>query len=126
MTLTSVILGFFLAQMSTVAQAADPVRVTTSFDARYANAVLHQVSHVFTAGFGSAEVNRVDQDIGALKPDHPKAWQFTVQYKGKTESLEIRALLDDLGMIDLDFSASPDAAPAVRAAVDNYLNSRGH
>ena len=102
------------------------VRITTSFDAKYSSAVLHQVSRLFTGGFGAAEVNRVEQDIRVLKPDHPKAWQFNVQYKGHAESLEIRALLDDLGMFDLDFSASPDAAPALRAAVDNYLNSRSH
>ena len=100
------------------------MRVTTSFDAKYAPAVLRQVSRLYTGGFGAAEVSRVEQDIAALKADHPKAWQFSVQYQGKTEPLEIRALMDDLGMIDLDFSASPDAAPAVRAAVDNYLNSR--
>ncbi len=122
-TLIGVIMSCFLVQM---ASAADPVRVTTSFDVKYANAVLHQVSRLFTAGFGVAEVNRVDQEIGALKADQPKTWQFTVQFKGKPEPLEIRALMDDLGMIDLDFSASPDAAPAVRAAVDNYLNTRGH
>ena len=62
----------------------------------------------------------------ALKADQSKAWHFDVQYRGKAESLEIRAAMDDLGMIDLDFSASPEAAPAVRAAVDSYLNSRKH
>ncbi|MGH8254451.1 MAG: hypothetical protein ACRES2_10430 [Steroidobacteraceae bacterium] len=106
------------------AEAADAVRVTTSFDAKYAPAVLHQVSKLFTGGFGATEVSRVEQDIGALKADQPKAWQFNVQYKGKTAPMEIRALMDDLGMIDLDFSASPEAAPALRAAVDSYLNSR--
>lgn len=122
-TLIGVIVSCFFVQMAT---AADSVRITTSFDVKYASAVLHQVSRLFTAGFGAAEVNRVDQDISALKPDQPKAWQFSVQYRGKTEPLEIRALMDDLGMIDLDFSASPDAAPALRSAVDTYLNSRGH
>ena len=122
-TLIGAIMSCFFAHM---AQATDLVRVTTSFDVKYASAVLHQVSHLFTAGFGAAEVNHVDQDIAALKPDQPKAWQFSVQYKGMTEPLEIRALMDDLGMIDLDFSASPDAAPALRAAVDAYLNSHGH
>jgi len=102
------------------------VPVTTSFDAKYANAVLHQVSRLFNAGFGAAEANRVNQDINALKADQSRSWQFAVQYRGKSEALEIRAAMDDLGMIDLDFSASPDAAPALRAAVDNYLNSRNH
>jgi hypothetical protein len=60
-----------------------------------------------------------------MKPDQPKVWQFNVQYKGKAEQLEIRALMDDLGMIDLDFAAGADSAPAVRAAVDTYLNGRG-
>jgi len=119
--LMGAIVYLFLAQG---AWAADPVRVTTSFDAKYAPAVLRQVSRLFTGGFGSAEVSRVEQDIAAMKADQPKAWQFNVEYKGKSEPLEVRALLDDLGMIDLDFSASADAAPAVRAAVDNYLNSR--
>jgi hypothetical protein len=105
--------------------AADAVRVTTSFDVKYAAGVLKQVSRVFSGGFGQAELSRVDQDINALKPDEPKVWQFNVEYKGNAEQLEIRALMDDLGMIDLDFAASPDAAPAVRAAVDGYLNGRG-
>ena len=107
------------------ATAADAVRVTTSFDVKYAGAVLRQVGKVFSGGFGQPEAGRVEQDIDGLKPDQPKVWQFTVQYKGKPERFEIRALMDDLGMIDLDFAASPDAAPAVRAAVDGYLNGRG-
>ena len=120
-------MGAIAACLATLSvAAADPVRVTTSFDVKYASAVLHQVSRLYSAGFGAAEVSQVDHDIAALKPDQPKTWQFGVQYKGKPQSLEIRALLDDLGMIDLDFSASPDAAPALRAAVDSYLNSRGH
>jgi hypothetical protein len=108
-----------------VSYAGDPVRVTTSFDAKFAAGVLRQVSKVFSTGFGQAEVNRVNQDINAMKPDEPKVWQFSVQYKGKAEPLEIRALMDDLGMIDLDFAAGADSAPAVRAAVDGYLNGRG-
>ena len=107
------------------AAAADAVRVTTSFDVKYAAGVLRQVSRLFSGGFGQAEVGRVDQDIIGLKPDVPKVWQFNVEYKGNAEQLEIRALMDDLGMIDLDFAAGPDAAPAVRAAVDGYLNGRG-
>ena len=130
MTLSAMIVGLSLALAGILggklAYAADPVRVTTSFDVKYADAVLRQVTRLFTAGFGGAEANQVAHDIDALKPDQPKVWQFTVQYQGKTEPLEIRALMDDLGMIDLDFAASPAAAPAVRAAVDSYLNGRSH
>jgi hypothetical protein len=107
------------------AEAGDAVRITTSFDVKYAGAVLRQVGKLYSAGFGQAEASRVDQDINGLKPDQPKIWQFNVQYKGKPEQLEIRALMDDLGMIDLDFAAGAASAPAVRAAIDGYLNGRG-
>ena len=127
---TSAIVAVIAAIVSSLgaqlATAGDSGRVTTSFDVKYASAVLNKVARLFSSGFGPAEAGRVDQDISALKPDQPKVWQFKVQYQGKAESLEIRALMDDLGMIDLDFAASPDAAPALRAAVDGYLNSRGH
>ena len=122
-TLTAAFLAIISAQLSS---AGDSVQVTTSFNARYANAVLHQVSRLFGGGFGAAEANRVSQDINALRADQSRTWRFTVQYHGKTEPLEIRAALDDLGSVDLDFSASPDAAPEVRGAVDRYVNSRAH
>jgi hypothetical protein len=123
MLVSAVILYGFLGQ---TARTADSVRVTTSFDVKMASPVLRQVSRIFSSGFGPAEISHVDQDINALRPDQPKVWQFTVQYQGKAETLEIRALLDDLGQIDLDFATGADAAPAVRAAVDGYLNSRSH
>lgn len=123
--LTALIAGLFLTISSTPALAVDPVRVTTSFDARFSAAVLRQVARLFTVGFGRSEADRVSQEIDSLKADQPRVWQFQVQYRGKAESLEIRALMDDLGMIDLDFTASPDAARAVRDAVDTYVNGRG-
>lgn len=120
--LSAVILGQIIGP---VGLAADTVRVTTSFDAKYAGGVLRQVAKVYNGGFGQAEAGHVEQDINALKPDQPKVWQFNIQYKGKPGPLEIRALMDDLGMIDLDFATSAEAAPAVRAAVDGYLSGRG-
>jgi hypothetical protein len=127
--LSAVIIGLSVAILGQAglssAWAADTVRVTTSFDSKYAAGVLRQVAKVYSSGFGQAEAGRVQQDIDSLKPDQPKVWQFSVQYKGKPGSLEIRALMDDLGMIDLDFATSADAAPAVRASVDGYLAGRG-
>jgi hypothetical protein len=121
----ALIMGLSVAISGNFSQAADPERVTTSFDARYSSAVLHQVARLFAGGFGRAEADRLSQEIEGLKADQPRTWQFAVRYQGKTESLEIHALMDDLGMIDLDFAASSDAAHAVRAAVDTYLNGRG-
>jgi hypothetical protein len=119
------ILGLISANVPTTAAAGDTVRVTTSFDVKYAAAVLHQVARLFAAGFDRGAADRVSLDIDSLKADQPKVWQFTVQYQGKPQQLEIRALLDDLGMIDLDFATAPELAPAVRSSVDSYLNSHG-
>jgi hypothetical protein len=126
MPIMALIVGLSLTISSNVSLASDPVRVTTSFDVRFSSAVLHQVAHLFAGGFGRAEADRLSQEIDGLKAGQPRAWHFEVQYQGKAESLEIRALMDDLGMIDLDFAASPEAAHAVRAAVDTYLNGRKH
>jgi hypothetical protein len=127
--LSAVIIGFTVAILGQTASspglAADAVRVTTSFDVKYAAGVLRQVAKLYSSGFGQPEVARVEQDINNLKPDQPQVWQFKVQYKGAPGSLEIRALMDDLGMIDLDFATGADAAPAVRASVDGYLSGRG-
>ena len=117
------IVGNFLGQ---VAGAGEAVRVTRSMDAKLAGAVLHKVAPLFTAGFGQAEANRVEQDINSLRPDRRTVWDFNVQYQGKAQSLKIIAQLDELGQIDLDFAIAAEAAAAVRTAVDGYLNSHGH
>jgi hypothetical protein len=113
------------ANFAEQAQAADLIRVTTSFDVKYAPAVLRLVARVPAGGFGKGELERITHEIDTLRADQPKTWRLTVQYQGQPQPLEIRALLDDLGMIDLDFASSPALAPAIRTAVDGYLNGRG-
>ena len=100
-------------------------RVTTSFDVRHAAAVLRAASRPLASGFSRADAERVSRDIDSLKADQPRVWHFNVHYQGKEQPLEIRALLDDLGMIDLDFATSAELAPVLRSAVDAYLNSHG-
>lgn len=119
-------MGLFSLNVAVLAPAAEPVRVTTTFDVKYAPAVLRQVAKLFAVGFDRSAADRVAKDIDALKADKPQVWQFTVQYQGKAQQLEIRALLDDLGMIDLDFATAPELAPAVRTSVDSFLNGHGH
>jgi hypothetical protein len=106
-------------------QAAELVRVTTSFDVKYASAVLRLVARIPAGGFGQGQLERITREIDALRADQPRSWQLTVQYQGQPQLLEIHALLDDLGMIDLDFASTPALAPAIRKAVDGYLNGRG-
>ena len=81
-TLIAAIMGLFSLNMPVLASAAEPVRVTTTFDVKYASAVLRQVAKLFATGFDRSAADRVSQDIDALKPDKPRVWQFTVQYQG--------------------------------------------
>jgi hypothetical protein len=106
-----------------LAQAPAPVRITTSFDVKHADAVLKRVARLFSAGFTRAQADQLAQAIYAMKAELPMSWDFQVTYQGQPHPLQVRALLDDLGMVDLDFATSPQLAPAVRAAVDGYLNS---
>jgi hypothetical protein len=101
------------------------VRVTTSFDVRHVSAVLRQVSKLFNSGFQRREADQLAREIDTLKADQPRVWNYQVAWQGMTRPLRIRALVDDLGNVDLDFATSPDLAPLIRRGVDGYLNSRG-
>ncbi len=101
------------------------VRVTTSFDARHVGAVLRQVSKLFESGFQRSQADALAHEIDALRADQPRAWDFQVIWRGGERPLKVRALLDDLGNVDLDFSTTPDLAPQIRRGVDGYLNARG-
>jgi hypothetical protein len=109
------------------AVASEPalVRITSSFDAKHAQAVLRQVAKLMHAGFVRHDAERVAHDIEALPADQIRRWEFLATYKHQSYPLQIRARLDDFGMLDLDFFCAPPVAGAVRGAVDGYLNSRG-
>lgn len=104
---------------------AAPVRITTSFDVKYAAAVLRQVAKLMHAGFVRRDAEQVARDINQLPADQSRRWEFLATYKRVGYPLQIRARLDDFGMLDLDFFCAPAVAGAVRSAVDGYLNSRG-
>lgn len=106
-------------------QAAAAVRVTSSFDVKYAGAVLRQVAKLMHAGFVRRDAEQVARDIERMPADQSQHWDFLATYKRVDYPLQIRARLDDFGMLDLDFFCSPPVAAAVRGAVDGYLNSRG-
>jgi hypothetical protein len=117
------------AEVAAPAAAAAPepalVRITTSFDVKHAQAVLRQVAKLMHAGFVRHDAERVAHDIDALPADQIRRWEFLATYKHQDYPLQIRARLDDFGMLDLDFFCAPSVAGAVRGAVDGYLNSRG-
>jgi hypothetical protein len=113
------------APVASAAPAESLVRITSSFEVKHAAAVLKRVAKLMHAGFVRKDAEAVAHDIDALPADQSRRWEFTATYKHADYPLQIRARLDDFGMLDLDFFCAPAVAGAVRGAVDNYLNSRG-
>ena len=101
------------------------VRVTSSVESKYANAMLRQVAKLFSAGFSRREAESIAHQIDALPADQKQLWEFQVVYKGVGYSLQIRARVDDFGMLDLDFYVPAAIAKPVRSAVDDFLNKHG-
>jgi hypothetical protein len=101
------------------------VRVSSSFEAKHAAAVLRQVGKLFGAGFVRKDAERVAAEIDALPAEQSRVWEFDAVQKGKAYALRVRARLDEFGDVDLDFFSAPEIASAVRSAVDRYLNARG-
>jgi hypothetical protein len=118
-------LALIVCLSSPIRASDELVRVTTSFDVRHVGAVLKQVSKLFHVGFRRGDAERLAREINALKADQSQVWDYQVDWQGSTRPLRIRALLDDLGNVDLDFSTTPDLAPKIRHGVDGYLNARG-
>lgn len=106
--------------------AAEPAsavsRVTTSFDIRYTGAVLKRVSRLMSEGFQSAQVDSLLKEIMAMPTERPNSWHYQVKSRGQVHQLQVRALVDDLGMIDLDFATDATLAARIRATVDEYLS----
>ena len=117
--------ALILCLSSSIRADEELARVTTSFDLRHVGAVLRQVSKLFDSGFQRPQADQLARDIDALKADQPKVWDYQVTWQGGSRPLKIRALIDDLGNVDLDFSTTPDLARQIRRGVDGYLNSRG-
>jgi hypothetical protein len=101
------------------------VRVTSSFEAKHASAVLRQVAKLFSSGFIRKDAERLAKEIDSLPAEQSKLWDFSGVRKGATYRLQVRARLDEFGMLDLDFFAAPEMVASVRSAVDGYLNARG-
>lgn len=121
----SLLIAAILCLSAPIHASDELVRVTTSFDVRHVAAVLRQVSKLFDKGFPRAQADQLAHEIEALKADQPRVWDYQVAKGGETRPLRIRALIDDLGNVDLDFATTPDLAPRIRRGVDGYLNSRG-
>lgn len=103
--------------------AADGMRITTSLEIRHVQPMLRRIASALQGGFQRAEADRVAAEIRTMPANQPTSWSFTVRYHGSDHPLQVRALLDELGTVDLDFATSAELAPALRTNVDAYLNA---
>ncbi len=105
--------------------AAEPTRVTTSFEAEHVGLVIRRVARIFSGGFGRAEAEHVAADIDKLRSDQEAAWDFTAIFNKKPVALHIRAVMDDMAMVDLDFATDPAAAARIRREIDAFSSEHG-
>jgi hypothetical protein len=103
--------------------AAENARITTSVEIRHVQPLLRKVAHGLEGGFQRAEADRLAAEIRTMPANQSMSWSFTVRYRGVDHPLQVRALLDELGTVDLDFATSAALAPVLRSGVDTYLNA---
>lgn len=107
------------------ARADDLTRVTTSFEAEHVGLVLRRVAKLFSAGFGRPEADRIAAAIDKMRSDEGEAWEFSAVFEHRTVALQIRAAMDDMAMVDLDFSTDPVAAKRIRHEIDAFSTEHG-
>jgi hypothetical protein len=106
--------------------AADElVRVSTSFEAENVAQVLKRVARVFAGGFGRAEAERVAAGIDKLKSEQEGSWEFTATFNRRPVVLRVRAVMDDMAMVDLDFLTDAAAAQRIRREIDAFTSEHG-
>lgn len=103
--------------------AADEQRITTSVEIKHVQPLLRRVAHLLERGFSRSDADRLAAEIRAMPADQSRSWTFKVSYQHVDHPLEVRALLDELGTVDLDFATSAALGTALRTDVDAYLNA---
>jgi hypothetical protein len=117
--------AFLVAIIAVVSLFAtiSPVDAADSVELRHVQPLLRRVAHRIERGFSRNDADHLAAEIRAMPSEQPMSWSFQVHYQGADHALEVRALLDELGTVDLDFSTSAALAPALRTDVDAYLNA---
>ncbi|MEO7774457.1 MAG: hypothetical protein ABIT36_13165 [Steroidobacteraceae bacterium] len=95
----------------------DVVRVSTRFEMAQVQSLLQGISRLCSAGFTRSEALALARQIDALKTEKAQTWEFSATCKGSPRQLKIRALVDELSGVDLDFSTDPDFAAQIRQVV---------
>jgi hypothetical protein len=95
----------------------DPGRVTTRFELAQVRSLMQDIAKLCSAGFTRDEAQRLAADIDALKTEKPQVWEFSATCRAQPRRLRVRALVDELSEVDLDFSTDPEFAAQIRQVV---------
>ena len=104
-----------LAAGPVAAQA--PVRVTASVELPQLRPFLQRIAKACTKGYTREEANRLAGDINALATEKSGEWEFATMCKGEMQSLKVRAMVDELSRVELDFLTSATLATEIRQAL---------
>lgn len=92
-------------------------RVTVDIELEDCAKTLRRVARLFGSGFGRADAERLAREIEALPTDKAGQWTYQVEQAGAPATLVVRALVDELSMVDLDFLTTPAIAARIRKAL---------
>lgn len=106
------------------AAAQEAVRVSASIELERVETALKRAARVFSSGFGRREAEAVAQDIDSLPAEGERRWTFEVRVGDRASTMQLRALLDNMSVVDLDFVVSPEVAPKLRKALDEATDGR--
>ena len=104
-----------LVALPVVAQA--PVRVTASVELPQLKPFLQRIAKSCTKGYTRDEANRLAGEINALATEKSGDWEFATVCKGETQTLKVRAMVDELSRVELDFLTSATLATEIRQAL---------
>lgn len=92
-------------------------RVAADVELESCGKALRRVARLFPAGFTRADADRLAREIDALPTDEARQWTFQVTHEGSAATLTVRAVVDELSMVDLDFVTTPAIAARIRKAL---------
>ncbi|MEP7314824.1 MAG: hypothetical protein ABI859_19740 [Pseudomonadota bacterium] len=91
--------------------------MTASVEMPQLRPFLQRIAKSCSKGYTRDEANRLAGDINALATEKAGTWEFTAVCKGETQSLKVRALVDELSRVELDFLTSATLATEIRQAL---------
>lgn len=113
------------AVASVVGLAQEAVNVRANIELEGCEALLKKIARLFKSGFDRSEAEALFRAIDALPTEQAGSWRYEVVHDGVASTLAVRATIDELSMVDLDFETTPTVAPLIRRIVFDATDGRG-